>query len=731
VREVEAERVELAGLSNLDEGIYQALADRFTRDDPSGRYSLRREGRDWMASISPLPSRQAQGTYLAMLIPYDELLADVERVRDQSLLLSLVVLALVLIATVVLSRHVSGSLRRLARDAEQIRALRLDTPLELRSRIREVDDLASTMQVMKSSIQKFLTISHALSAEKDYSRLLEMILDEACNIARADGGAILLLAEDARHLETAIVINRRSGIRDVAVTGEANSYPAVELEDDARDRTPLLERHVHDVAEILCRDDIDSDTGLEYSATRARFERGDYRVRSLLTLPLRDQKGDTIGLLQLMNARSEADRIVGFAPELVTYIGALSSDAAVALDVRRLLKAQKELLESFIQVIAAAIDAKSPYTHGHCQRVPELARLLSEAAVAAETGPFADFGLNEEEWYELYIASWLHDCGKVTTPEYVVDKATKLETIYNRIHEIRTRFEVLIRDAQIDYWRALAQGESHQASLQAQRDARIRQIQEDFAFIAECNAGGEFMADEDIQRVQRIAQQTWVRHVDDRLGLSFDELRRKQGEPVPDLPVTEPLLADRPDHLIARPEGRHPFGDNRYGFEMAVPEHEYNLGEVYNLCIRKGTLTLEERFRINDHIVQTIIMLEKLPFPRELERVPDWAGNHHEKMDGTGYPRRLTGDQMSVPERIMAIADIFEALTAADRPYKPPKTISESLRIMSHMRDDGHIDRELFDLFLTSGVYRRYAEEHLEPEQLDIVDIRPLLSNTR
>ena len=147
------------------------------------------------------------------------------------------------------------------------------------------------------------------------------------------------------------------------------------------------------------------------------------------------------------------------------------------------------------------------------------------------------------------------------------------------------------------------------------------------------------------------------------------------------------------------------------------------MGEVYNLCIGRGTLTAEERFKINDHMVQTIIMLEQLPFPKHLKRVPEYAGGHHETMIGTGYPRRLTKADMSIPARAMAIADIFEALTAADRPYKKAKTLSESLRIMSFMKKDEHIDPDLFALFLETGVFSEYAEQYLLPEQIDEVDI--------
>jgi len=322
----------------------------------------------------------------------------------------------------------------------------------------------------------------------------------------------------------------------------------------------------------------------------------------------------------------------------------------------------------------------------------------------------------------------LHDCGKVTTPEYVVDKATKLECLYDRINEVRMRFEVLWRDAQIVQYQALAAGEIDGATLQRNLDARLAQLRADFAFVAECNVGGEFMADERVARLKEIAGQSWQRYFDDRLGLSHEALTRKAKAPASTLPAPETLLADKAEHIIEREPGRHPFGDNEHGFDMDVPAHAFNLGELHNLSVRRGTLTDEERFKINEHITQTIMLLGRLPFPRELRQVPRWAGNHHEKLDGTGYPRRLSADQLSIPERIMAIADIFEALTAADRPYKKAKTLSESIRIMSFMRNDGHICPELFSLFLTTGVFREYAKAHLAPEQIDDVDITRYLA---
>jgi hypothetical protein len=387
---------------------------------------------------------------------------------------------------------------------------------------------------------------------------------------------------------------------------------------------------------------------------------------------------------------------------------------------------QEALLHAFIKLIAGAIDAKSPYTGGHCTRVPEITLMLAKAACESDEGSFKEFDLDDKQWEELSIAGWLHDCGKVTTPEYVVDKATKLETIYDRIHEVRMRFEVLKRDAEIDCWQQIAEG-GDKALLFEELERKNRELDDDFAFIAECNVGGEFMADEKIDRLQAIAAKTWKRTLDDNLGLSWEELNRKDSQNH-SLPVDEKLLADKTEHLIARSEADRIPKDNPWGFNVDTPDYKYNRGELYNLSVKKGTLSEEERYMINGHMIQTIIMLNNLPYPKTLRNVPLIAGSHHETMDGKGYPKKLVMSEQPLTARMMVIADIFEALTASDRPYKKAKTLNESIRILSFMRNDKHIDAELFDLFLSSGVYLEYARKFLSPEQIDEVNINDYLS---
>ncbi|MEH6589116.1 MAG: HD domain-containing phosphohydrolase [Halioglobus sp.] len=421
---------------------------------------------------------------------------------------------------------------------------------------------------------------------------------------------------------------------------------------------------------------------------------------------VRDRKYDAVQ--QVSSNIKELDEL---SESMVQMVGAIKAHEL----------AQRELMDSFIQLIAQAIDDKSPYTGGHCERVPELALMLATEASNSKQPPFAGFELGtEDEWREYRIAAWLHDCGKITTPEHIVDKGTKLEVIYNRIHEVRLRFEVLRRDAEIDYWQALAEAPELRDSLSVELKERQQKLEDDYAFIAECNVGGEYLDPEKQQRLIAIGNTIWQRYFDDRIGLSPVEELRLAGESK-SLPAQEKLLEDKLEHIIERnaPTDYPP----EFGIDMDIPEHLYNQGEIYNLSISRGTLTAEDRFKINEHMISTIKMLESLPFPEELKNVPRYASTHHETMRGSGYPRKLQGEQLSIPERILAVADIFEALTASDRPYKKAKPVSVAVNILHKMMLDNHVDKDCFELFLTSGVYLAYARAYLSPQQIDEVDV--------
>jgi HD-GYP domain-containing protein (c-di-GMP phosphodiesterase class II) len=658
-RDAAAGTVRLASLDALGAPVLARLAQ--AAGDADRRVDLELDGRNWVAAQRRLEVTDGTSVRLLLAAPEDELVVEAARIRRESLLVTaLLILAVAPIAWLV-SRLLSTPLRRLAEEAEAIREFDFSQSATTHSIVREIDHLAGAMDAMKETVRDFLGLSADLAAEHRFEALLHKVCREAMQAVDADRGIVYLLDDDGATLRPAA------------------AHPADADRQDA--------------------------AGLETTA-----------------VPLRNPQGHAVGELRLLHRADRSDLAAKTSTERLAFVTALAGVAAAAIDNQRLVKAQKDLLDAFIKLVAGAIDAKSPYTGGHCQRVPVLTKLLTKAAADSDAPPFRDFALDADGWETLDIACWLHDCGKVTTPEFVVDKATKLETLYDRIHEVRTRFEVLKRDAEVACWKRIAGGEDRAASL-AGLEREQRELDTEFAFVAECNEGGEFMAPERVARLKRIAERTWLRTLDDRLGVSWEERKRMEHEPARPLPALERLLADKPEHIVPRPAAERIPAENPWGFRIEVPEHKYNRGELHNLAIGRGTLTAEERYVINDHIVQTIVMLSRLPFPRHLRRAPEFAGAHHEKLDGTGYPRRLTAGEMSVPARAMAIADIFEALTAADRPYKKAKKLSESIGIMDRMRADRHIDPDLFALFLSSGVYREYAERYLLPEQIDAVDV--------
>ena len=553
----------------------------------------------------------------------------------------------------------------------------------------------------------------AMSMSRERKALLQQLLGEGRHLLNCDGGTMYMVTEQ----ETL-----RFELRTRSDALPAEQIP---LYDGATGRPNENYVSVYTALHncTVRIDDVYAETRFDLSGTRAFDEASSYRTVSMLTVPIAPRGGAPIGVLQFMNAIDPfTGAIVPFDPEAVALVEALAAQAAVALDNMELLESQKQLTEGLIRVLATTIDAKSPHTGRHCERVPELAMALAQAACEATDGPLKHFAFrSEREWEEFRIGAWLHDCGKVTTPEFVIDKATRLDSINNRIHEVRMRFEVLHRDLEIQRLQSQVAGTWSQAQEAAHQTA-LAGLRQDFEFVAHCNVREEPMGDDLIEALARIGARRWTRHFDDRLGLSATELASCSAEPAQALPCTELLLADRARHIVPRPDAEQL--DPAFGFRMDVPEHLYNRGELYNLSVRNGTLTAEERYKINEHMVHTVMMLERMPFPKHLRRVPEYASTHHERMDGEGYPRRLGPEQLSVPSRIMAVADIFEALTAADRPYKKPKALSEALGIMQRMAGT-HIDADIFNLFLRSGVYLEFARKHLGAEQIDVADPAP------
>lgn len=518
-------------------------------------------------------------------------------------------------------------------------------------------------------------IGAALSAEHNLPILLQMILDEARRFTNADGGTLYMMSEDGKSLNFEIVQTGSLNIKMGGTSGNPiNWYPVRLYLADGQPNHAMVSAHVGLTGEIVNIPDVYDVEGFDFTGTRAFDNKTGYRSKSMLVVPMRNHEDEIIGVLQILNAQDPLTGVVTpFSASDQSLIISLASQAAVAITNTRLIHDLENLFESFIQVIASAIDEKSPYTGGHIERVAELTMLIAQTVNEIKYSKYADFFMNNDQLKELRIAAWMHDIGKITTPEYVVDKSTKLETIYDRLNTIQARFEILKRDIKINllekYCVPNCEPSVHNGSFLAEYAQSIKTLQDDFNFIRTANVGGEFMAPEKQERVRQMGNAV------------FEVDGQKQ-----------PLLTAE---------------------------------EIENLCIPRGTLSDAERQVINNHVVVTIKMLEKLPYPKKLRRVPEFAGGHHEKLDGTGYPNHLTDAQLSVQAKIMALADIFEALTARDRPYKKGKTLSEAMKIMGFMARDKHIDPELFRIFVQEKIYLSYAQKHMDPAQIDEITIDP------
>ena len=526
-------------------------------------------------------------------------------------------------------------------------------------------DALNRIKFLEDRLHRLSEIGMALSTEKNTDRLFEMILEEARKITCADGRTLYSMNKEG-NLNFEIMCNDTMNTVMGGTSGVEIPYYPVKLWID--NQTPN-QKNVSAYVALSGRTvnivDAYEEEGFDFEGTKNFDKKSGYHSKSFLTVPLKNHENEIIGVMQLINARNDHGEMISFNVEMQEQVESLASQGAVALTNKRLVEELKTLFEAFIKLIATAIDKKSEYTGGHCNRVPVITMMLADAVAEITEGKYKDFSMTADERYELYIAAWLHDCGKVATPPHVVDKGTKLETIFDRIELIRTRMELLKRDAEIAFLKRQLNGQASN-NFDDEFNKTIRQIEENMKFLEGCNVGGEFMKQELRERVKSIAEQKIKLYGNDRDFLSEEE--------------------------------------------------------VNNLNIPKGTLLPEEREIINDHIVITIEMLEQLPYPKHLKNVPEFAGGHHEKMDGTGYPKGLKAKQMSTQAKMMAIADIYEALTAADRPYKEGKKLSAAMRIMGFMKNDYHIDVDLFEIFVRSGVYKKYAEEHVAKTQIDEVD---------
>ena len=520
-------------------------------------------------------------------------------------------------------------------------------------------------------MKQLAQIGIALSGEKDIEKLLEAIVDEARDLSNADAGTLYIMDQKKSSLRFEILQNASMKTRMGGTSGVEITFPEVPLFKDGAPNLSNVSSYVALKNKTVNIPDVYEAEGFDFTGPRNYDATTGYRSKSMLVIPMKNHENDIIGVLQLLNAQDpDTEEVIPFSTEYVDLVASLASQAAVALTNAQLIQDLTDLFDAFIRSIATAIDEKSPYTGGHINRVVDLTMMIAEKINQTNEGAFKDLSFDETELKALRMAAWMHDVGKITTPEHVVDKATKLETIQDGLHLIEVRFGLIAKAIEneqlrreVDCWQKGAADARDSAKGNADTAEELKALTEDLEFIRDCNTPAEFMSDEKIERLEAIARKTYV--------------------------------VDGEDHTYLTPE------------------------EVQKLSIKKGTLTAKERAVIENHTTMTAKMLNKLPFPKLLAKVPDYAAAHHEKLDGTGYPQRLSRAEISVQARIMAIADIFEALTAPDRPYKKPMKLSQAIKIMGFMKKDHHIDPDIFDLFMQSGLPLDYAHKEMNPDQID------------
>jgi HD-GYP domain-containing protein (c-di-GMP phosphodiesterase class II) len=526
----------------------------------------------------------------------------------------------------------------------------------LKSVLSEVKDYA---EAQIKHIKQGAQIGLALSCEKDINKLLEMIVLEARVMSNADAGTLYITDKENRHLNFKIMQNDTMNIRMGGTSGVEIDLPSVPLYRDGKPNHSNVSSHVAVSGEIVNITDVYEAEGFDFTGPKKYDATTGYRSKSMLVIPLRNHENDIIGVLQLLNAKNpETGEIIRFSNEYVDEIASLASQAAVALTNTQLIQDLKNLFYAFIKSIATAIDEKSPYTGGHINRVVDLSMLIAENINETKSPPFKEITFSDYELEEIRIAAWMHDVGKITTPEYVIDKRTKLQTIYDRINLIETRFSLIAKTLETEYLAKkldlINKGAEDEIirHLGSELSEKLEELDRDLQIVKACNLPGEFLTDENVKRIKEIAARKYK-----------------------------------------MPDGEHPY----------LTEDERD-----NLLVRKGSLTDMERRIIENHAAITFKILTHLPFPRKLINVPEYASGHHEKLDGSGYPRALTAENMPLQSRIIAVADIFEALTARDRPYKKPMLLSQALEIMCKMKNDNHIDPDIYSLFIENRLYEKY-----------------------
>lgn len=539
---------------------------------------------------------------------------------------------------------------------------------------RVVQSITTLAENQVAHIKRLTRIGESLSSETDLHKIWDMMLEEAVEFTNADGATIYQVSEDKKYLDFEVLFNGTMKLRLGGVRGPVG-WPSIPLFDEnGNPRLSNIVTNVYHLKRSLCFDDVYIQEEFDVSGTKKADKDHDYRSKSMLTIPLKNHEDEVLGVIQIINAMDDDGNILGFTEDHKTMLNSLASQAAIALSNRKLIDDLESLLMQFMRSIATGIERKSKYSSDHIMRVAMLTDMIAAKLNASDNGHFKDLSFTEDQLKELSMAGWMHDVGKIITPEFIMDKSTKLETIMDRIDLVSKRFEMMhlvldlmqksLHDSDLDEIIKVVFGEElDSTSIHTWLD-------DAFQFISRLNFGGEFVPDADLERVAKIAS----------IKLSYQDK----------------------DYIL--------LSEN----------------ETVNLQIRRGTLTSDEMKQMSAHVSVTWDMLSQLSFPKKYKNVAFYASTHHEKLNGKGYPKGLTADDLPLQSRIIAVADIFEALTAADRPYKKAKTLSESLKIMAFCVKDGDLDQDLLDFFMDSGLYLDFARQYMKEDQIDSVDIEAL-----
>ena len=643
------------------------------------------QDQDWELVVTPLEISSKDILYLVNFVAYKDLLFGSSILRNELMSISLIMVIISFLIILKMTERIAKPLVYLTKSVENIKRFSFKRKSYKPSKISDINKLNKAVSLMENGLVDFFQNLRDVARTSESEQLSSSIVMQAKEMLAGDACQLFINSSTDRHL--------------FKLSANSQTCKVFNLQALYEQHQSIFTKYPH-----------------ELSASEADILFSDMDYQAGIMIPLMNRADIHIGVL-----------VIGFENEIepysrgrINFVREFLSFNEIVLEQVEQESEQQALFHSFVEMMATSVDIKSPYTGVHCQRVPKITKMIAKAA-EQDTQSFRDFRLTEKGWEELLIAAWLHDCGKVTTPDYVMDKATKLETVYDRIHEVRMRYEVLKRDADVIYWKAIAQGQN-KAEAQAACDKEKSVLEAEFRFIASCNSGSELMESDSLDRLQSIANRTWSRTLPDNIGIS-QQAQEQQQKGKQTLPVVEHVLADKPAHLLNWQESKKRQPNSKRDFKIEQPEYQYNRGELHNLGVVVGTLTAEDRYNVNDHIIQTYMMLDQLPYPEHLKNVPLIAGSHHEKINGTGYPLQLKGDEIPLGGRMIAIADIFEALTALDRPYKKVKTLNESLMIMANMVKKGELDADLFELFITKGIYQKYADEYLSKSQIDRVDI--------